>query len=184
MIPSRRLPFTADPDAQALLGANHTALLIGVVLYQQIPVEKAFAGPALLAARLGTELDASHIAAMDPAALEAAFRERPALHRFPASMAKRTQAVCAHLVTAHGGDPEGLWRNVASADEVMSRLKDMPGFGDYKARIYFGLLCKWFDIRPTGWEKVMPDWPTITDVDAFEDLAELKARKKAWKEAG
>ena len=179
-----RLPFTPDPSAQELLASNHGALLIGIVLYQQIPVEKAFAGPAVLQERLGHAIDVAQIAAMDPGDLEEVFREKPALHRFPANMAKRTQAVCEYVTSEHSGDPAGLWSGAASADEVLSRLTSIPGFGDYKARVYFGVLAKWFDVRPDGWEDAVPDWPTIADVDTIEDLADLKIRKKAWKESG
>ncbi len=176
-----RLPFTPDPNAQELLASNPTALLIGMVLYQQIPVEKAFDGPARLGERLGRDLDATDIADMDPADLEEAFRLRPALHRFPANMAKRTRAVCRHVADTCGGDPSLLWANAATADDVISNLVDIPGFGEYKARVYFGVLSKWFGIRPEGWEAAVPDWPTITDVDTLDDLEELKVRKKAWK---
>ncbi len=179
-----RLPFTPDPHAQELLASNPTALLIGIVLYQQIPVEKAFDGPARLAERLDRELDAGDIAAMDPADLEDVFRRRPALHRFPANMAKRTQAVCRHVADTCSGDPVRLWADAATADDVISTLVAIPGFGDYKARVYFGVLAKWFGVRPDGWEAVVPDWPTITDVDTIADLEELKVRKKAWKASG
>lgn len=177
------LPFTPDPDAQALLANNDTALLIGMGLYQQIPVEKAFAGPLELEKRIGAPLEPGLIAATDPADLEEIFRERPAIHRFPANMAKRTQAVCQHIVDVHGGDVADLWDGAATAAEVLDRLTAMPGFGDYKARVYFGVLSKWFEVRPAGWEEVVPDWPTITDVDTIDDLEDLKARKKAWKES-
>lgn len=176
-----RLPFTPDPDAQELLAGNPTALLVGMVLYQQIPVEKAFDGPARLADRLGRDLDATEIAAMEPGDLEEVFRRRPALHRFPANMAKRTQAVCRHIADVYDGDPTRLWADAATAEEVVSNVTDIPGFGEYKARVYFGVLSKWFGVRPPGWEDVVPDWPTITDVDKLADLEELKARKKAWK---
>lgn len=179
-----RLPFTQDEAAQELLATNSAALLVGIVLYQQIPVEKAFAGPAVLQERLGRPIDCRDIAAMEPGDLEEVFRERPAIHRFPANMAKRTQAVCEHVTSLHDGDPAGLWAGAATADDVIANLKDIPGFGDYKARVYFGVLSKWFDVRPEGWEDLVPNWPTITDVDTLDDLAELKIRKKAWKEAG
>lgn len=181
MAPPDRLPFTPDPVAQALLATNHTALLIGIVLYQQIPVEKAFAGPSVLAERLGTDLDLDEIATMDPAHLEKVFRDRPAIHRFPTNMAKRTQAVCQHVAENQGGDPTLLWADAEDATEVIARLKDIPGFGDYKARLYLGVLARWFDVRPPGWEDAVPDWPTIADIDSIDDLADLKARKKAWK---
>lgn len=178
------LPFTAEPSAQELLARSHAALLIGIVLYQQIPVEKAFSGPIELERRLGRELDLTVIAGWDPSELEAVFRERPALHRFPANMAKRTQAVCDYITTEHDGDPAGLWENAPTAAEVIDRMVSMPGFGEYKARVYFGVLSKWFGVRPQGWQAVVPDWPTIADVDTVEDLAELKIRKKAWKDSG
>ena len=183
MATTDHLPFTRDIKAQQLLATSHTALLIGMVLYQQIPAQTAFAGPALLAKRLGTDLDVSMIAAMDPVALENIFRERPALHRFPGNMAKRTQGVCEFLTTDWGGDPVNLWKGADTADEVITRFTAIPGFGDYKARIYFGVLSKWFGVRPSGWQEYTPDWPTIRDVDTFDDLAELRIRKKAWKEA-
>jgi uncharacterized HhH-GPD family protein len=178
------LYFTDDDAANRLIAADDLALLIGIVLYQQVPTEKAFSGPLALRERLGGPLDATRIAEMDPDALEAVFRERPALHRFPAAMAKRVQAVCRHLVDHHGGRVAGLWEGAADAHEVMGRLTAMPGFGDYKARIYLGVLAERFGVRPAGWEEHLPDWPSIVDISGAGDLQELKERKKAWKAAG
>lgn len=180
----QRLYFTEDEAANRLIAADDLALLVGVVLYQQVPTEKAFGGPLALQERLGGTLDAARIAEMDPEALEAAFRERPALHRFPAAMAQRVQAVCRHLADHYGGRVAGLWEGADSATDLMRRLTAMPGFGEYKARIYLGVLAERFGVRPSGWEEFMPDWPSIVDVAAPGDLRELKERKKAWKAAG
>lgn len=178
-----RLPFTPDDSAQELLATNPAALLVGVVLYQQVPVEKAFGSPYVLQERLGRTYDVDDIAALQAEELETHFKEKPALHRFPASMAKRTQAVCTAIVEEFDGDVAALWSDAATADEVVANLTSLPGFGDYKARVYFGILNKWFGLAPDGWEDVVPDWPTIRDVDTFEDLADLKLRKKMWKES-
>lgn len=175
------LYFTENDDANAFLAGEPAALLVGIVLYQQVPTEKAFAGPLVLRERLGRPLDMETIASMDPDALEAAFREKPALHRFPASMAKKVQAVAQHIVDEHGGDVTELWEGARSAREVLDRIQAMPGFGEYKARVYFGVLAARFDIQPDGWEELMPDWPSIADITSPEDLPDLKLRKKAWK---
>lgn len=178
----KSLPFTPDDSAQALLASNPVALLIGLVLYQQIPVEKAFVGPAVLQERMGTDLTAPAVASMDVDALVEIFRVTPAIHRFPANMAKRVHATCTYVVEELDNDVSTLWDDATTAAEVITRMKKMPGFGDYKARVYFGVLAKWYGVRPEGWEDSAPDWPYIGDVDSLEDLDELKARKKAWKE--
>lgn len=177
------LHYTDREDANRLIAGEPVALLIGIVLYQQVPTEKAFVGPLLLQERLGGTLDASAIATMDPDALEEIFRQKPALHRFPASMAKKVQAVCTHLVDHHNGDVTELWTDADTAQEVVKRLQAMPGFGEYKARVYFGVLAERFGVRPDGWESFVPDWPSIADIVVPQDLADLKLRKKAWKES-
>jgi uncharacterized HhH-GPD family protein len=177
------LYFTEDGAANAFLAAEPAALLVGIVLYQQVPTEKAFAGPLVLQERLGRHLDIGAIAAMDPDELERLFRDKPALHRFPASMAKKVQAVAQHVVDEHGGEVSRLWEGAASAAEVLDRIQAMPGFGEYKARVYFGVLAARFGVRPDGWQAVMPDWPSIADITRPEDLPDLKLRKKAWKES-
>jgi uncharacterized HhH-GPD family protein len=178
-----QLYLTNEPDANEFIAEDPLGLLVGLVLHQQIPTEKAFSSPLVLRDRLGRDLDAGELAAADPEALEAVFKEKPALHRFPGSMAKRVQAVCEHLVAEYGGSVSALWSNVRSADELMKRLLAIPGFGEYKARIYLGLLARRFQIQPPGWEAYLPTWPSIVDVESLEDLADLKARKKAWKES-
>jgi uncharacterized HhH-GPD family protein len=178
------LEYTGIPEANRLLAEEPLALLIGMLLYQQIPVEKAFTGPYVLKERLGGTLDAAAIAAMDPDDLAAAFKERPALHRFPAAMAGRVQALCADLVDGYGGDAAALWAEARSGSDLVERVAGLSGFGEYKARILIGVLGRRFGVRPRGWKDHVPDWPSIVDVASFEDVAVLKERKKAWKAAG
>lgn len=177
------LYLTNEPEANAFIADDPLALLIGLVLHQQIPTEKAFHSPLVLRYRLGRDLDAAEIAAMDPEALEAVFKEKPALHRFPGSMAKRVQAVCDHITTEYSGSVPALWDGVADADELVDRMLAVPGFGEYKARIYVGVLAQQFEVKPAGYESYLPTWPSIVDISSLDDLAELKTRKKAWKEA-
>lgn len=152
-----------------------------MTLYQQVPVEKAFAGPHVLEERMGQPIDASTIAGMDPQKLEDLFREKPALHRSPANMAKRTQAVASFIVDEYEGDPTGLWAGANTGSELLSRIKAMPGFGDYKARVYSAVLARHFGIKPEGWDDSLPDWPNISEVTSESDRTEMKERKKAWK---
>lgn len=173
--------FTDAADANELLAGNHFALVVGMTLYQQVPVEKAFAGPAVIEDRLGTTLDAKTIADTDPERLEEVFRETPAVHRFPANMAKRVQAVATYLVEEYGGDVSRLWTGVESADELLDRIQQMPGFGEYKATVYAAVLARQFGIAPNGWEERLPDWPNISEVGSDADRAAMKERKKVWK---
>lgn len=175
--------FTTEPKANKLLESDAFALIVGLTIYQQIPTEKAFAGPYALKERLGGKLDPETVASMDPDKLDAIFREVPAIHRFPSNMAKRVQAVSQYLVDEYGGDASAVWADVKTADELLARLKALPGFGDYKAQLALGVLASQFDVKPRGYTKVMPDWPSIVDIKNPDDLAELKARKKAWKAA-
>jgi len=178
------LHFTPDADANRLLAAEPLAVMIGMLLDQQVPMEWAFNAPALLKERLGGgPLDATAIASMDADALEAIFRARPALHRYPGSMAKRTQALCAHLVEHYGGRADAVWNGVPTGDELYARVLALPGFGPAKARIFVGLLGKRLDVRPAGWEVVAADWPSIADVDSFERVLEIREKKKAMKAA-
>jgi len=176
--------FTTEPEANALIAEDPFALVVGLTLYQQVPTQKAFAGPYALKQRLGDSLDPVSIAEMDPDALEAVFRERPALHRFPANMAKRVQSVAQYVVDENGGDASSLWTEASSGDELLANLVAVPGFGEYKARLTIGVLANQFQIRPSGYEQYLPDWPSIADIEKPEDLAELKERKKAWKASG
>lgn len=178
------LYFTNDEAANRLLAEDPLALLIGLVLYQQVPVEKAFVGPQVLRERLGGELDVAAIAGMDPESLEAIFKETPAIHRFPGSMAKRVQGLCAYLVEEYEGDASRLWEDDGDATDVLKRIKKLPGFGDYKATVAFTVLAKRLAVRPEGWEKAVANFPTVGDIDGPDQLDGFKARKKAWKAAG
>ena len=176
-----RLFFTADDNANRLLASEPLAVLVGMLLDQQVPMEWAFGAPALLKQRLGGTLDARAIAAMEPEAVEAVFRDKPALHRYPGSMGKRTHALCAYLVEHYDGRAEGIWEGVTTGDELLARLKALPGFGNDKARIFVGVLGKRLGVRPDGWEIVAADWPSIADVDSFERVLEIREQKKQMK---
>jgi uncharacterized HhH-GPD family protein len=176
------LHFTSDPEANRLLAAEPLAVMLGMLLDQQVTMEWAFGAPLLLKQRLGVDhLDAGAIVAMDPAALEAVFRDKPALHRYPASMAKRTHDLCRHLVEHYGGRAEAVWRDPPSGDELLARVHALPGFGKDKSRIFVGLLGKRLGVQPPGWEVVAADWPSIADVDTFERVAEIREKKRAAK---
>lgn len=178
------LHFTGDDDADQLLARDPLALLIGMLLDQQIAMEKAFRGPYDLTQRLGRDLDAAHIAGMDPDELVEVFRERPALHRFPGSMAKRTQALCEYMVEHYDGKAERLWTEAADAKDLYKRLMALPGYGKAKAKIFVGILGKRLDVAPDGWEEVAADWPSIADVATAADISEVRDAKRAMKESG
>ncbi|MDH3500053.1 MAG: Fe-S cluster assembly protein HesB [Acidimicrobiia bacterium] len=177
------LPWTEDEAANRLLAADPLALMIGMLLDQQFPMERAFYAPYLLSGRLGHELSAAAIADHDPDAFVAIFKGPPALHRFPGSMAKRTQAFCTALVEEYDGNASAVWRSADDADDLYQRLRRLPGFGEAKARIFVGIVGKRLGEGPTGWESVAADWPSIADVDSWERVAELRAEKKKMKEA-
>lgn len=180
--PPDRLPFTGDEEADRFLAADPLALLIGFELDQQVTVQKAFVGPFELRRRLG-HLDAARIAAMDPDAFAAAFRERPAIHRFPGSMAVRVQALCAAIAAEYGGDAGRVWSEARNGRDLEARLLALPGIGEMKARSIIAILVKRFGLRPPGWEAVTPTKPTLGDVDSAEALAAYQAGKRAHKAA-
>ena len=175
-----RLPFTGDDEADRLLAEEPLALLVGFVLDQQVSVQKAFSSPLELKRRIGG-LDAATIAGMEPGKLEEAFRAKPALHRFPGTMAQRTQDLCAALATEHGGDAAHVWTEAATGEELERRLLDLPGIGPMKAKSLIAILAKRFGIRPPGWEDVAPTYPTLGDVDSLEALEAYQAKKRAYK---
>jgi uncharacterized HhH-GPD family protein len=177
-----RLHFTENDEADELLAREPLALLIGFVLDQQVPVQKAFSSPLVLRERLG-ELDAHAIAHMDPDELERVFRERPALHRFPGSMAARTRELCATLVDDYGGEPERIWAEAPDAGELERRLLALPGIGPMKAKTLIAVLAKRFGVRPPGWEERVPGHPTLGDVDSTDALLAYQAQKRAHKAA-
>jgi uncharacterized HhH-GPD family protein len=174
------LPFTGDPDADRLLVEDPLALLIGFVLDQQVTLQKAFSGPLELSRRIGG-LDARRIATMEPEQLDAAFRERPALHRFPGNMAKRTRELCAYLVEGYDGDASRIWRDARDGADLHARLLDLPGFGPMKAGTLVAILGKRLGVAPAGWERYAPDHMTLGDVDSAETLRRYQDGKRAWK---
>lgn len=176
------LPYTGNDEADRLLVEDPLALLIGFVLDQQVQLQKAFLGPYELRQRIGT-LDPARIAAMDPAELESVFRARPALHRFPGNMARRTQELCAAIVRDYGGDASRVWREAKTGHELEQRLLSLPGIGPMKAKTLIAILGKRFGVKPPGWEAVAPRHPTLGDVDSPEALAEYQAGKRAHKAA-
>ena len=172
--------WTEDPAANTLLETDPFALLIGMVLDQQVKMEKAFAGPYELQRRLG-RLDAREIASMDPERLDRVFRERPALHRFPGNMAKRVQAMSAAVVKEYGGDAGAVWRDARTGDELAARISALPGFGEMKTKIMIAVLAKKFGVKPPGWEKHAATWHSVADVDSAETMAQARAVKREMK---
>ncbi|HEY8547869.1 MAG TPA: HhH-GPD-type base excision DNA repair protein [Acidimicrobiales bacterium] len=183
------LTVTGEPAADRLLVEDPLALLIGMLLDQQFPMERAFVAPYRLQERRGRKLDAAEIAAADPEEIAAAFRQPPALHRYWGAMSKRTQALCQVLVDEYGGDAAAVWRGVDSGAELLKRVQALPGFGKEKSKIFVALLAKRFGIRPEGWEKAASpfsdDQPrSVADIDSPENFERVKAWKKAMKAAG
>jgi uncharacterized HhH-GPD family protein len=176
------LPFTGDAAADRLLAEDPLALLIGFALDQQVTVQKAFSGPAELKHRLG-HLDAARIAAMDPAELDSVFRERPALHRFPGSMAGKVQALAGAIAKDYGNDAGRVWRDAVDGPDLERRLLGLPGIGEMKAKSLIAVLGRRFGVRPPGYDAVAPTWPTLGDVDSAEALAAYQAGKRAKKAA-
>jgi uncharacterized HhH-GPD family protein len=182
------IPVTGDPDADRLLAENPLALLLGMMLDQQVPMEWAFKGPATLQARLGG-LDAARIAELPPDDLDAVFRAKPAVHRFPSAMAKRAQALCQVLVDEYGGDAAAVWRDARTGAELFDRLRALPGFGDEKAKIFLALLAKRLGVRPDGWEAAAAPFSdatprSVADIDSPETLARVRDWKRAQKARG
>jgi uncharacterized HhH-GPD family protein len=176
------LHFTGDDEADRFLAEDPLALLVGFVLDQQVTVQKAFSGPLEIWRRLGF-FDAAAIARTDPAELEAVFRARPAIHRFPGNMARRVQELCATIADEYGGRAERVWLEAKTGRNLERRLLDLPGIGPMKAKSLLAILGKRFGIRPPGWEEVAPTYPTLGDVDSAEALADYQEKKRAHKAA-
>ncbi|NNE74456.1 MAG: Fe-S cluster assembly protein HesB [Acidimicrobiales bacterium] len=177
---------TGDAAADDLVNREPLALVLALLLDQQIAIELAFKGPARLAERLGGSLDAEAIAAYDPDDFAEIVRTKPALHRFPKSMAGRIQALCAHLVEHYDGDAAGLWRGVRRASVLVERLEAVPGFGPEKVQITVAVLAKRFGRQPAGWEDVAgrfadEELRSVADLDSAEAVAALRARRAARK---
>ena len=176
----RALHFTGDEEADALLANEPLALLIGFALDQQVPVQTAFVGPLKLQQRLGT-LDAEAIAGTSPDRLEEMFRERPAIHRFPGSMARRVQELCAYVTDEYSGDAARVWTDAKDGADLRRRIGDLPGFGEMKIVALGSVLAKRFGVPAA--QELVPPWPTLGDVDSAEALADYQAKKRAHKAA-
>ena len=182
------LYITGDPEADELLNTDPLALLLGMLLDQQVPMEWAFIAPSFLQQRIG-RLDAAEIASMDPEAFLVHAKGPRAIHRFPGSMAKRVQQVCQALVEHYDGKAENLWNGVTTGAELFTRLKALPGFGDEKSRIFIAILAKRMGFAPEGWREAAgpfgDDVPrSVADVHDDASLAKVREWKKAKKAAG
>jgi uncharacterized HhH-GPD family protein len=173
-----RLHFTNSDEANELIAREPLALLIGFALDQQVPVQTAFAGPLKLKQRLGT-LDSGEIASTDPGRLEAAFRERPAVHRFPGAMATRVRDLCAHVEAEYDGDAARLWTEAPDAAVLRSRIEALPGFGEMKVKALGAVLAKRFGVEAA--RELAPSHPTLGDVDSREALERYQALKREHK---
>lgn len=188
-----KLQLAQDPPADALLGTNPFALLVGMLLDQQVPMETAFAGPKKIADRMGG-FDATEIADYDPDKFAALCSERPAIHRFPGSMAKRIQALAQIIVDRYDGDGAAVWTaGDPDGPELLRRLKDLPGFGEQKARIFLALLGKQYAVNPKGWRAAAGEFgkagthlsvADIADARSLEKVRSYKKQMKAAKAAG
>jgi len=183
------LHITGDPAADDLLSTDSLALLIGMLLDQQVAMETAFAGPKKIAERVG-DLDAAHIAGADPDAFAAAFGETPAVHRFPGSMAARTQALCQAIVDDWRGDAAAIWTDGdPDGATVLKRLKALPGFGDQKAKIFLALLGKQVGFDGAGWRDAAGPYGeagsfrSVADIVSPESLTKVREYKRAAKAA-
>ena len=182
------IPITGDPDADALLVREPLALVIGMLLDQQVPMEWAFRGPLTLKDRLGGTLDATEIASMDIEDFVTLCCAKPAIHRFPASMGRRVWELCSFLVERYDGDAAKVWKGVRSGEQLYGRVRELPGYGDEKAKIFMAILAKRFAKRPTGWAEAAAPFSdaqprSVADVADAASLAEVREWKKAKKAA-
>ncbi|MFB7931931.1 HhH-GPD-type base excision DNA repair protein [Streptomyces sp. NPDC056039] len=184
------LHLAQDPEADALLGRSPLAALVGMLLDQQVPMEWAFKGPATIAQRLGTDdLDAHEIAAHEPEAFAALLSQKPAVHRYPGSMAKRIQQLCQYLVEHYDGDAEAVWKDAGTGKELLKRLAGLPGFGKQKAQIFLALLGKQLGVRPEGWREAAgaygepQSFRSVADITGPESLVKVRAHKQEMKAA-
>ncbi|MDQ0600615.1 putative HhH-GPD family protein [Streptomyces canus] len=184
------LHLAQDPEADELLGRSPLAALVGMLLDQQVPMEWAFKGPRTIADRLGLDdLDAHEIAAQDPDAFAALLSDKPAVHRYPGSMAKRIQQLCQYLVEHYDGNAELVWKGVADGRELLRRLEELPGFGKQKAQIFLALLGKQLGVRPKGWREAAgaygeaESFRSVADITGPESLVKVRAHKQEMKAA-
>jgi uncharacterized HhH-GPD family protein len=183
------VPITGNSEADELNATNPLALLLSMLLDQQVPMEWAFTGPYTLQQRLGGKLDAAQIASMDPDEFLAVAKGPPAIHRFPGSMGKRVQALAQALVDDYDGDAEAIWRDAESGAELRRRLLALPGYGPDKTSIFIALLAKRLGVKPEGWEEAAGPFSdatprSVADIDSPETLAEVRKWKQAQKAKG
>ena len=181
--------ITGDEAADRLLAEDPLALLLGMLLDQQVPMEWAFHAPYLLKQRLGGQLDAGKLAAMGEDAVVSTFCEKPALHRYPASMGKRAHALCVALTEQYDGDASKVWSDAPTGAELVKRLLALPGFGPDKAKIFTAVLGKRLGVQPPGWEEAAAPFSdenrrSVADADTPEHLEEVRAWKKMMKAQG
>jgi uncharacterized HhH-GPD family protein len=187
--PPPTLWLSQVPEADALLARSPLALLIGMVLDQQIPLEKAFTSPYVLKERLGRDLDAADIAGRDPDQLATIFATPPALHRFPGSMAIRVQALCQAVVDDYAGDAAAIWTTAKDGPDLLRRVKALPGFGEQKSKIFVALLGKQLGVRPKGWQTSAGAYGadgsllSVADIRDAASLQQVRAYKKQAKAA-
>jgi uncharacterized HhH-GPD family protein len=172
------LHFTGNNEADRLLATDPMALLIGFALDQQVTVPTAFAGPLKIKQRLGS-LDAGDLAAIEPERLESAFREKPAVHRFPGTMAARVQDLARTIESEYGGDASRVWKDAEDADDLRRRIEGLPGFGEMKVKALGSVLAKRFGVDAA--QGLVPGHPTLGDVDSIEALEDYQAKKRAYK---
>ncbi len=172
------LYFTGNDEADRLLAADPMALLIGFALDQQVPVPTAFSGPLKIKQRLGS-IDAAELAAVEPERLDAAFREKPAVHRFPGTMATRVQDLARTVVSEYGGDAASVWTDATDSDDLRRRIEALPGFGEMKVKALGSVLAKRFDVDAA--QGLVPGHPTLGDVDSLQALERYQAQKRAYK---
>jgi uncharacterized HhH-GPD family protein len=183
------ISMPVDAEANELLTRSPLALLIAMLLDQQVPLERAFSAPRDLVRRLGHEPTAEELAAVNPEELAAVFAERPALHRFPKAMAARVQELARLIVTEYGGDPAAVWSTASSGDELLKRVSALPGFGEQKAKIFVALLGKQLGVRPDGWREAAGafgdegSYLSVADIHDDESLGRVRSYKQALKAA-
>ncbi len=183
------IAMPVEPEANELLGRDPLALLIGMVLDQQVPLERAFSAPLDLARRLGHEPTTAELADFDPDALAAVFSERPALHRYPRAMAGRVQEVARLIMDSYDGQPERLWTTAQTGAELLKRVSSLPGFGAQKAKIFVALLGKQFEVQPPGWREAAGPFGaegshlSVADIRDAESLARVRSYKQELKAA-
>jgi len=183
------LSLPIEPEANELLSRDPFALLLAMMLDQQVPFEKAFGSPYQLSLRLGHEPTARELADYDPDALAGLFAERPALHRFPRAMAARAQELARTITDSYDGDASAIWKGAADGADLKARLAELPGFGDYKAQITIALIGKQLGVRPTGWREAAGHFGkedsrySVADITDEESLVEVRSYKKQMKAA-